>query len=50
MYDVFSAILSSLGALGLGPCGGPPKNIRQRCTILNYSVRGYMAKNGEENW
>ena len=24
----------------MGPCGGPPKTIRQRYIILNYSVRG----------
>ena len=35
-----SAIFSSLGALGPGPCGGPPKTIRQRNIILNHSVVG----------
>ena len=41
----------------MGPCGGPPKTIRQRYIILNYSVRGVggikpvnLAKNGDENW
>ena len=41
----------------MGPCGGPPKTIRQRYIILNYSVRVvagikpvYLTKNGDENW
>ena len=35
-----SAIFSSVGALVPGPCGGPPKTIRQRNIILNHSVVG----------
>ena len=41
----------------MGPCGGPPKTIRQRYIIFNYSVKGvggikpvHLAKNGDENW
>ena len=41
VLKVFSAILSSFGALGPWELvGGPPKTIRQRYIILNYSVRG----------
>ena len=56
-----SAILSSLGALGPEPCGGPPKTIQQlfRGPLKLFSIIRlgggrmkplHLGKNGEENW
>ena len=44
-----SAILSSLGALGPGPCGGPPKTVRQRYISSISQKWGMKLVHGESS-